>query len=76
MRQIVVEILKYIGINPRNSFEVRNMLMEVKKHGGLSFNIRKYEDGWLAECTDIKGIVAGDTNPNPTQNEIDDYATR
>jgi len=33
--------------------------------------IQKSEEGWFAQCNEIEGIIAGNSNPNPTNAEIE-----
>lgn len=45
---------------------------EINKMGGISFSkIEKTEEGWFAQCDQIDGIIAGNTNPTPTNSEIE-----
>jgi hypothetical protein len=44
---------------------------EIEKLGGLTFEIEKHEDGWMAQCNQVKGIIAGNTNPNPSDIEVE-----
>jgi len=45
---------------------------EIEKVGGLTFGkIEKSENGWVAQCKEIPSIVAGNSNPNPTNAEIE-----
>jgi len=73
IQQNSINILKLFGFNPRSDFRIKNMIIEIRKHGGLIFSIKKYDEGWIAECSTIKGIIAGNSNPNPKQEEIDTY---
>lgn len=51
--------------------ERARVLMELEKIGSLTFKIQKGEDGWIAECKEIEGLIAGNTNPNPSSVEIE-----
>lgn len=73
IQQNSISILKLFGFNPQSDFRIKNMMIEIRKHGGLTFDIKKYDEGWIAECSTIKGVIAGNSNPNPTQEEIDTY---
>lgn len=45
---------------------------EIEKVGGLTFGkIERSEDGWVAQCKEIPSIIAGNTNPKPTNTEIE-----
>jgi|SRR3989344_5680851 len=44
---------------------------EMQERGGLlHFNTEHTTEGWSAQCLEIKGIITGGTNPNPSQEEI------
>ena len=44
---------------------------ELRKLGNvLSFKVLKNEDGWMAQCAEVEGIIAGGLNPNPSDSEI------
>ena len=36
----------------------------------LHFRLEQSREGWLAQCEEIKGIITGGTNANPSQEEI------
>lgn len=60
------------GNNPDISIEERvRVIREIEKIGSLTFKIKKNEDGWLTQCNEVSGIITGNTNPNPTQIEIE-----
>lgn len=45
---------------------------EITKVGSLTFDkIEKSAEGWFAQCKEIEGIIAGSTNPTPTNTEIE-----
>ncbi len=44
---------------------------EIEKIGGLSFKIKTSEEGWIAQCNEVDGIIAGSTNSKPTNTEIE-----
>jgi hypothetical protein len=43
----------------------------LQKIGNLTFTIHVDEGGWTAQCNEVDGIVAGNTNPNPSNAEIE-----
>jgi len=51
--------------------ERTRVLGELKKIGNLTFKISKDEDGWTAQCKELAGIITGNTNPDPTNTEIE-----
>jgi hypothetical protein len=60
------------GNNPNISLEERNRVAsQLQKIGSLTFKVHTHEDGWLAICEEVKGLIAGNTNPRPSQSEID-----
>lgn len=60
------------GNNPDISLEERNrVISELQKIGGLTFTIHVDEGGWMAQCNEVDGIIAGNTNPNPSNSEIE-----
>ncbi|MEK7186866.1 MAG: hypothetical protein AAB690_00525 [Patescibacteria group bacterium] len=44
---------------------------EIKKLGGLTFSVHINKDGWYAQCNQVDGIMAANTNPGPTNAEIE-----
>lgn len=58
-------------IKPESDRRVQNLLAEIERQGNLHFKIESHKNGWTAECENIKGIITGGANPNPTQEEID-----
>lgn len=58
-------------IKPESDHRIRNLQVALEQHGGFHFKIERHKDGWTAECEDVKGIITGGTNPNPTQEEVD-----
>ena len=63
--------LIFAGINVSSEEQFR-VGKEIEKVGGLTFGkIEKTEDGWVAQCREILSIIAGNTNPNPTNIEIE-----
>lgn len=39
--------------------------------GSLTFTLHQDAEGWTAQCNEVDGIIASDTNPNPTSEEIE-----
>jgi predicted RNase H-like HicB family nuclease len=63
-------ILPFIDVekNPR----IQKMKSGFEKAGGtLIFTVKIYDNEWVAECKQIKGIVTGGKG-SPTQEEVDD----
>ena len=44
---------------------------EIEKVGGLTFRFEKHEEGWSAQCNELDSIIVGNSNPNPTNTEIE-----
>ena len=66
------EIAAIFGNNPAISLDERaRVTAELEKIGGLTFDLRKDGEGWVAKCEEVSGIIAGGTNPNPSANEIE-----
>lgn len=66
------EIAAIFGNNPAVSLDERvRVATEIEKIGGLTFNLSKDKGGWVAQCEEVSGIIAGSTNPNPSPNEIE-----
>lgn len=60
------------GNNPDITLDERaRVLSELNKIGSLTFAITKDAEGWMAQCKEVTGIIAGGTNPNPTNSEIE-----
>ena len=51
--------------------EKARVISELNKIGGLTFKISKDEEGWVAKCNEIPAIIACNTNPSPTSDEIE-----
>lgn len=51
--------------------ERARVIAELEKIGSLTFDITTGEDGWVAQCKEITGILAGGTNQKPTSAEIE-----
>ncbi len=57
-----------------SDFESMNkQIKEVGKDGMLHFIIKSHKEGWIAQCEEIPGIVTGNTNSNPDQEEINKH---
>lgn len=39
--------------------------------GKLTFTVQQDSDGWTAQCNEVDGIIASDTNPNPSVSDIE-----
>ncbi|KKT39392.1 hypothetical protein A2W54_01865 [Candidatus Giovannonibacteria bacterium RIFCSPHIGHO2_02_43_13] len=59
-------------IKPESDRRVQNLLAEIKRQGNFYFKIELHKGGWTAECENVKGIITGGTNPQPTQSEVDE----
>jgi hypothetical protein len=60
------------GNNPDISMDERTRVTnEIEKIGNLTFAVNKDEEGWTAQCNEVKGIIASNTNPNPSNDEIE-----
>lgn len=60
------------GNNPDISLEERTRVInELEKIGSLTFKIYQNKEGWTAECNEISGIIACNTNPKPSNLEIE-----
>ncbi len=60
------------GNEPENFVAVEKMEKQIKDLGGmLHFTIHKSEDGWMAKCNEVEGIITGGLNPNPEPYEIE-----
>lgn len=73
LRQIQYNLAKLFNFpfETKRDSRVQSMLVEIQRRGGLKFRIEKNKEGWIAKCENLKGIITGGTNPNPTQTEID-----
>lgn len=57
-----------------SDFEFMNkQIKEIGRDGMLHFIIKNHKEGWLAQCEEVPGIVTGNTNPNPDQEEINSH---
>jgi len=60
------------GNNPDISqAEKDRVFAEIQKIGGLTFSIETDEEGWTARCNEMSGIIAGNTNPDPSNAELE-----
>ena len=59
------------GGEPVPESEKARVMEELAPFGSLSFRIEKSPEGWTAQCKEIPAIVAGNTNPNPNDIEIE-----
>jgi hypothetical protein len=60
------------GNNPYISLDERTRVVaELQKIGSLTFKIQKDQEGWMAQCNEVEGIIASNTNPNPSNDEIE-----
>lgn len=50
--------------------EKARVMEEISKVGSLTFTIDRDTEGWSAQCVEIPSIIAGNTNPNPNDIEI------
>jgi hypothetical protein len=50
--------------------EKARVMEEIGKVGSLTFALNIGEEGWVAQCLEIPSIIAGNTNPNPSDIEI------
>jgi hypothetical protein len=61
------------GNNPYISLDERvRVITELEKIGSINFSITLSEEGWMAQCIEVPGIIASNLNPNPTDTEIED----
>lgn len=58
------------GGEPVSESEKARVMEEVEKVGSLTFALSIGEEGWVAQCNEIQSIIAGNTNPNPSDIEI------
>ena len=60
------------GNEPDIPFEEKvRVITEISKIGSLTFTVEKNEDGWNTECVEVPSIITGNTNPNPSNPEIE-----
>jgi hypothetical protein len=58
------------GGEPVSGSEKARVMEEIEKVGSLTFVLSISEEGWVAQCNEIPSIIAGNTNPNPSDVEI------
>lgn len=58
------------GGEPVSASEKARVLEEVAKVGSLTFGLTFTTEGWTAQCNEIPSIIAGNTNPDPNDIEI------
>ena len=46
------------------------VLEVIRPLGGLSFSVHTDQNGWVAQCNEITGIMTGNTNSTPSEEEI------
>jgi|SRR3989344_2147025 len=57
-----------INISPLERERVQN---EIRKIGTmLTFKVFTSEEGWMAKCNEVGGIIAGGANASPSDSEI------
>ena len=60
------------GNEPDIAFDEKmRVLGELNKIGSLTFKVEKHTDGWVAECQEVPAIITGNTNPEPSNFEIE-----
>jgi hypothetical protein len=58
------------GGEPVSESEKARVIEEIEKVGSLTFSLTINEEGWVAQCNEISSLIAGNTNPSPTDIEI------
>jgi hypothetical protein len=67
-----VKFASLFGNNTDIDLEERTRIIrELEKIGSLTFKISKDDEGWTAQCKEVPAIITGNTNPNPTDTEIE-----
>lgn len=65
-------IAALFGNNPDISVDERDrVIAELEKIGSLTFDFKVDEEGWVSQCVEVPGIIAGGTNSAPTSNEVE-----
>jgi hypothetical protein len=66
------KLARLFGNNADISLDERSrVISEINKIGNLTFKIYVDEEGWTAVCNEVKGIIASNTNPTPSDDEIE-----
>ncbi len=61
-------LAKHFGVIPRVDLPKMVRLAKVfEDKRGLSFRLNITNDGWVAECVDIPGIITGGSEVNPSK---------
>lgn len=55
---------------PVSESEKARVMEEIEKIGSLTFALTISKEGWVAQCNEMPSLIAGNTNPNPTDTEI------
>lgn len=75
MEKDQIKINRYanvFGYNPDISpVERERVVAQLQKIGSLTFRVEKHEDGWMASCVEVPGLIAANSNPNPSEFEIE-----
>src|SRR3989344_1744655 len=58
------------GGEPVSESEKARVIEEIKKVGSLTFSLSLNEEGWVAQCNEMPSLIAGNTNPSPSNIEI------
>lgn len=67
-----INLASLFGNNPHIDLDERTRVAgELEKIGSLNFKVSKDEEGWMAQCKELPGIITGNTNPNPKNDEIE-----
>lgn len=67
-----INLASLFGNNPYIDLDERaRVSRELGKIGSLTFKVSKDEDGWMAQCKELPGIITGNTNPDPENVEIE-----
>jgi hypothetical protein len=68
----IKQFANVFGNEPDISFEEKmRVVNELNKVGSLNFTVEKSEDGWMAECAEVPSIITGNSNPSPSNFEIE-----
>ena len=72
MEEKNINLASLFGNNSDVGLDERARVMrELKKIGSLTFKVSKNKEGWMAQCKELPGIITGNTNPAPTNTEIE-----